>query len=106
MNKKLFEKIVEVVSHFTDVVPKDILSKSRKTHIIDARYMIIYVAHRCGMKWVYIQRYFSLLDHDLHYTTLFHAKNRIEEAMAKDEFVKEMVDQILINFNPEIILED
>ena len=100
MNIKLFNQIVDYVSHHTQVDEEEMFSRSRKKALVDARYLIIYIARQLDIKLVYIQRFFKLKGYELHYTTLFHASNRIGEDMKEDEYTKEVVNTILLQFDP------
>jgi len=104
MNPKLFTAIVELVSEFTSLNETEIFSKSRKKALVDARYLIIYIARQLDIKLVYIQRFFALKGFELHYTTLFHASNRIEQDIKDDEYVKELVDTIILQFDPTRVI--
>lgn len=104
MNKKLFTKIVELVSNLTSVEEHEIFNRSRKKALVDARYLIIYIARQLEIKPVYIQRYFTLRGFELHYTTLFHAINRIDKDMKTDLEVREIVDSVILQFNPTKVI--
>tara|TARA_Y100000817_G_C16755572_1_gene499153 strand:- start:9 stop:371 length:363 start_codon:yes stop_codon:yes gene_type:complete len=105
VNHKLFGAIVELVSDMTHLKETEIFQKSRKKAYVDARYLIMYIARQLDIKPVYIQRFFILKGFELHYTTLFHASNRIEEDMKEDEYMKEMVDTILLQFDPTRVIK-
>ena len=104
MNHQLFTNIVDLVSHFTQVNEEEIFSKSRKKALVDARYMVIYIARQLDIRLVYIQRYFKLRGFELHYTTLFHACKRLEKDKQDDMFLSELVDSILLQLDPSKVL--
>ena len=104
MNHQLFTTLVELVSHFTQVDEDELFSKSRKKALVDARYMIIYIARQLDIRLIYIQRYFKLKGFELHYTTLFHACKRVEQDKEKDEYVQEFINNILLQLNPSKVL--
>jgi len=104
MNPKLFNQVVDLVSHFTMMKEEEIFSRSRKKAFVDARYLIIYIARHLDIRLVYIQRFFSLKGSDVCYGTLFHACNRIEGEMKEDPQVKSLVDQILLQFDSSKVI--
>ena len=95
MNHQLFSTIVNLVSEHTQIHESEIFTRSRKKALVDARYIIIYIARRMDIKLVYIQRFFALEGFELHYTTLFHACNRLEEDMEEDDYIKTLVADII-----------
>lgn len=104
MNRKLFSAIVELVGEFTQLDETEIFSKSRKQTLVDARYLIIFISRQLDIKLIYIQRFFKLKGFKLHYTTLFHASKRIEAEIKEDEYLKEIVDSILLQFDPSRVV--
>lgn len=48
--KELFEKIVEIVSELTEIPKEEILSKSRRSDVTDARYLVIYSLYIHGVR--------------------------------------------------------
>lgn len=47
--KELFEKIIEIVSSITEISREEILSKSRRADVTDARYLVLYILHTHGV---------------------------------------------------------
>jgi chromosomal replication initiation ATPase DnaA len=43
-----FSKVIKVVTELTDVTDQDILGKSRKQEVVDARWMVMYFMHEKG----------------------------------------------------------
>ena len=43
-----FSKVIKVVTELTDVTDQDILGKSRKQEVVDARWMVMYFLHEKG----------------------------------------------------------
>ena len=48
--KELFEKIISIVSELTEIPREDILSRSRRADVTDARYLEIYTLYMQGVK--------------------------------------------------------
>lgn len=48
--KELFEKIISIVSELTEIPREDILSRSRRADVTDARYLVIYTLYMQGVK--------------------------------------------------------
>tara|TARA_R110002020_G_scaffold68061_6_gene178334 strand:- start:1243 stop:1551 length:309 start_codon:yes stop_codon:yes gene_type:complete len=84
----------------------EMFSRSRKKALVDARYLIIYIARQLDIQLIYIQRFFKLKGFELHYTTLFHATNRIGDDIKGDEYMKEVVNSILLQFDPSKVIAE
>tara|TARA_R110000824_G_scaffold21748_14_gene80830 strand:+ start:6212 stop:6538 length:327 start_codon:yes stop_codon:yes gene_type:complete len=95
VSPRLFNNVVELVSHYTQVEEDELFTKSRKKALVDARYVIIFICRQLGIKQVYIQRFFKLKGFDVHYTTLFHAYHRIEDDVDDDELLEDMINIII-----------
>ena len=48
--KELFEKIIEIVSEITEVSREEILSRSRRADVTDARYLVLYILYTHGVR--------------------------------------------------------
>lgn len=50
MQKELFEGIISIVSDLTDISREEMLSRSRRSDIIEAKYLLIYLLKSQGVK--------------------------------------------------------
>lgn len=79
--KPNFDRIVEEVGSFFDVLRKDILGPSRKADIVHARHICVYFARKLtGDSWKRLGERFGNRDH----TSMIHAYQKISELAAKD----------------------
>ncbi len=55
--REVFTRVLDIVSEVTDTPSEEILSKSRKEDIIDARYLLVYLLYENGVYPYHIANY-------------------------------------------------
>lgn len=65
--KELFEKILEIVSELTEIPKEEILSRSRRSDVTDARYLVIYTLYMQGVKIYKIAELTGIPDRSIYY---------------------------------------
>jgi len=85
------EDIVKRVSEITHVNEREIIGKSRKKHIAEARQVAIYLTRDIlGSSLINIGTHFGGKDH----TTILHACRTIDSKMQKDDRIKNIIDTV------------
>tara|TARA_R110000751_G_scaffold57989_1_gene122707 strand:+ start:1570 stop:1872 length:303 start_codon:yes stop_codon:yes gene_type:complete len=78
MKKEIFEKYLESVIKQMGVPREDLLSRTKKAHVVDARHILFYLCSIRPMKPSYIQHYMTEAGLKTSLSTVMHAIKRIE----------------------------
>ena len=91
------EYIMEVVADHFNLKPNAFLSSTRKSNIVHARYICMYLIRE--MTPIPLQKIAEMMNKNDH-TTVSHGVEKIEQAMEKDENLKNTVEIIRKKINP------
>lgn len=78
MEKKIIQKIINIVSEYTDVTTEEMIGKSRREDIVDARFMAIYIcSYKLCISTSVLCDYFSITKQNISYVVgTFNDKKR------------------------------
>lgn len=66
--KELLEKIISIVSELTEISRDEMLSRSRRSDIIEARYLVIYLLKTYGVRPYKIAKMLNLPERSVYYS--------------------------------------
>lgn len=84
MQKLLFEEIISIVSELTEISREEMLSKSRRSDIIEARCLLIYALRSLGVKPYKIALLLGIPERSVYYSiTSFSIRSDQDGSMLK-----------------------
>ena len=101
MKYKIFDEVVIQVSELTTAEHSEIFSTNRTQAFVDARFFIIYIADKLGMRPSYIKRFFKLHGYDIHYASIIYALKMAKKQVKKDKYLKEKLNEIINTYKIE-----
>ena len=99
--KQLFEFALRVKCEQDDILPEEVVSKTRKRHLVEARMMISKLLLREGITLSEIARFLNK-DH----ATIIHYRNLHDDLMKTEAKYKHKFDQLNSAFRYEIVTGD
>ena len=84
MQKELLNDIISIVTELTEISQEELLSRSRRTDVIEARYLLIYTLHSQGIKTYKIAKLLNIPERSIYYSiTSFSVRSDQDGSMMK-----------------------
>lgn len=100
MKQDVFNQYVERITNLFDIKKEDLFSKSKKTNLVDARYLLYYLCHKRPMRLSYIQKYMEENNYKIQHSSIIHGIGSVEERLKNDKdyvsVVKELEKAVFI----------
>jgi Trp operon repressor len=100
-DKQLFEFALRVKCNQDDVPMEEILSKTRKRSVVEARMMVSKLLLNEGLSYSEIARFLSK-DH----ATIIHYRNLHDDLIDSDPQYREKFEKLIVAFRYEIVTKD
>lgn len=89
MQKELLNEIVFIVSELTEISREDLLSRSRRSDIIEARCLLVYILRYLGVRPYKIAKLLSIPERSVYYSiTSFSVRSDQDGSMLKTWFTE------------------
>jgi chromosomal replication initiation ATPase DnaA len=94
MKVDIFNQYVERVCDLFGISKEKLFSRSKKTEIVDARYLLYYLCHKRPMNISYIQKYMLSNDYPTQHTTIIYGINTVDKRIKEDADYMQVVKDI------------
>lgn len=85
MKHDVFNQYVERVADLFGVSKDDIVSKSKKKELVDARHLLYYLCSKRPMQITYIQRYMNEAGYETKHSSIIYGIASVEQKIAEDK---------------------
>lgn len=92
--KELFEKIIAIVSELTEIPKEEILSRSRRADVTDARYLVIYTLYAQGVRIYKIAELTGIPERSIYYAINAFAMRSDRDGTILNLWIKEVKSRL------------
>jgi chromosomal replication initiation ATPase DnaA len=94
MKEDVFNQYVEKVMDIFNISKKELFSKSKKRHIVDARQMLYYLCHTRPMKYIIIQKYMMDNKYKIAHNSIINGVKVVEGRIKEDKDYQDILREI------------
>jgi len=93
-NKNIFDYFVKKVSREFLITEEDLMTKSKRRDIVDARHLLYYLCFHRPMQIRYIQEYMGGYGYNVGHSTIIHGIDVVSDKVESDEDYQKIVKEL------------
>lgn len=94
MKEDVFNQYVGKVMDIFNISKKELFSKSKKRHIVDARQMLYYLCHKRPMRYIIIQKYMMDNKYKIAHNSIINGVKVVEGRIKEDKDYQDILREI------------
>lgn len=94
MKKEIFNQYLDRVCSLFKITREELLSKSRKSGVVDAKQLLIYLCHRRQMRLVTIKEYFDDIGYKIDNKGVLYCIRVVDKKINEDRDYKTIIREI------------
>lgn len=94
MKEDVFNQYVGKVMDIFNISKKELFSKSKKRHIVDARQMLYYLCHKRPMRYIIIQKYMMDNKYKIAHNSIINGVKVVEGRIKEDKDYQDILKEI------------
>lgn len=95
MTKETFDVILEAVCNQMNMSKEQMLTRTQRRKVVDARHIMFYICRKMEIRNVYIQEYLNDEGYSIKHNTIIHGNNKISDKLESNSTLRKVVNRCI-----------